>query len=82
MDLSNPHNLSVLPPDPAGLRFGIRVTMAPTDPMRSLLGGNWHKEHWYASRNERDDALQEIGKRHAYSRIGDTPSIRLAAIER
>ena len=82
MDLSNRHNLRSPPPAVAALRFGIRVTMSASDPMRSLLGTDWHTEHWFASRKERDEAREEIGKRHAYSRIGDTPSIRLESIER
>ena len=82
MDLSNPHNLSSPQPAVAAFQFGIRVTMSARDPMRSLLGTDWHTEHWFASREERDEARKEMGKRHAYSRIGDTPSIRLEAIER
>jgi len=82
MDLSNQHNLSRPQPDPDSLRFGIRVTMPASDPLRGLLGSDWHKEHWFASAADRDEALLEMGKRHAYSRIGDTPSIRLEPIDR
>ncbi len=82
MDLSNAHNLHHPPPEPADLRFGIRVTMPPQDPLRRVLGNDWHQEHWFATRDERDDALREMGKRHAFSRIGDTPSILLAPLER
>ena len=82
MDLSNRHNLRGPPPAGATLRFGIRVTMPASDPLRSLLGNDWHKEHWFAARADRDEALAEMGKRHAYSRIGDTPSIRLESIDR
>lgn len=82
MDLSNRHNLRGPPPAVAALRFGIRVTMPASDPLRSLLGKDWHTEHWFASRLERDEAREEMGRRHAYSRIGDTPSIRLESIER
>jgi hypothetical protein len=82
MELSNRHNLRSTPPDLADLRFGIRVTMSAQDPLRSLLGSDWRKEHWFAQREERDAARDEMGKRHAFSRIGDTPSIRLESIER
>jgi hypothetical protein len=82
MDLSNRHNLRDPQPDPAALRYGIRVTMPSSDPLRGLLGNDWHNEHWYASREERDDALEEMGKRHAFSRIGDAPSIRLEPLDR
>lgn len=82
MDLSNRHNLRGPQLDPGTLRFGIRVTMLASDPMRGLLGNEWHKEHWFASSTERDEALLEMGKRHAYSRIGDAPSIRLEPLDR
>ncbi len=82
MELSNRHNLRQLPPEPTALHFGIRVTMPALDPLRQVLGNDWHTEHWYASAAERDAALVEIGKRHAYSRIGDRPSIRLETLER
>jgi hypothetical protein len=82
MDLSNRHNLRSPQTDPVGLRYGIRVTMPPNDPLRSVLGNDWHSEHWYASAAERDEALLEMGKRHAYNRIGDAPSIRLERLDR
>ncbi len=82
MDVSNRQNLRGPPQDAAALRFGVRVTMPASDPMRGLLGKDWHKEHWFTSPAERDEALAEMGKRHAFSRIGDAPSIRLEAIER
>ena len=82
MEQSNPHNLRSPPPAPTTLRFGIRVTMPAGDPLRSVLGDNWHKEHWFATRDERDATLRDMASRHAFSRIGDTPSIRLEPLER
>ncbi|MEQ1803645.1 MAG: hypothetical protein ABL989_17095 [Gammaproteobacteria bacterium] len=82
MELSNPHNLRTPPPEAVALRFGIRVTMPPLDPLRRVLGNDWHKEHWFPTREERDSTLAEMARRHNFSRIGDTPSIRLDAIER
>lgn len=82
MEQSNPHNLRHLPPEPATLRYGIRVTMPPNDPLRRVLGHDWHAEHWFATREERDEMLQDMASRHAFSRIGDAPSIRLESIER
>ena len=82
MELSNPHNLHAQKPEPSIRRFGIRVTMPASDPLRHVLGNNWHQEHWFATRDERDAALADMGKRHAYSRIGDSPSIVLESIER
>jgi hypothetical protein len=82
VELSNRHNLRSTPPDAGTLRFGIRVTMPARDSLRAVLGNDWQKEHWFASREERDKALADMGQRHAYSRIGDTPSIVLTSIER
>lgn len=82
MDTSNPHNLNRPLPVPAERRFGVRVTMPARDPLRRVLGDDWHREHWFATPGERDEALRELGKRHPFNRPGDLPSIRLEAIER
>lgn len=82
MDISNQHNLRRPQAGPEAQHFGIRVTMPAGDPLRRVLGEDWHREHWYATRDERDAAILDMGQRHAYSRIGDTPSIRLEPIER
>ena len=82
MEFSIRHNLRGAPADAGSQRFGIRVVMPARDPLRAVLGNDWHKEHWFASREERDRALVDMGQRHAYSRIGDTPSIVLTSIER
>ena len=74
--------LRALLPDPSVLRFGVRVTMPASDPLRRVLGNDWQQEHWFATRDERNAALEEMGKRHTYSRIGDAPSILLKSIER
>lgn len=82
MDISNQHNLRHPPPPLQALRFGIRVSMPPGDTFRLVLGSDWQQEHWFATAAERDAALAEMGRRHAFSRIGDTPSILLQPIER
>ena len=82
MDISNAHNLAQALPEDATRRFGIRVTLPASDPVQRLLDANWRKEHWFASREERDAALQDMASRHAYSRRGDLPTPLLAAIER
>jgi len=63
-------------------RFGIRVSAPPGDPFTRLVGRDWHSFHWFATREERDRAMQEMGARHRYSRIGDVPSIVLEPVER
>jgi hypothetical protein len=62
--------------------FGIRVSLVPGEPFSRLLGADWSKEHWYASRAERDRALQDMASEHLYSRRGDRPSQRFEPIER
>jgi hypothetical protein len=82
MDISNPHNLLATRPPASEHRFGIRVGLPAADPLRDVLGADWQREHWFASAGERDAALHEMARRHPFSRNGDTPSIRLEAIQR
>ncbi|MBM4221171.1 MAG: hypothetical protein FJ170_04400 [Gammaproteobacteria bacterium] len=82
MDISNPHNLLAARLPDSELKFGIRVGLPAADPLRDVLGADWYREHWFATAGERDAALGEMARRHPFSRIGDTPSIRLEAIRR
>lgn len=82
MDISNQHNLLVPRLPDSALTFGVRVGLPADDPLRDVLGADWHREHWFATAAERDIALREMARRHPFSRIGDTPSIRLDAIQR
>lgn len=65
-------------------RFGIRITMPPTDPMRAphLLGEDWEAFRWFETEEERDDAFEDMNRRIEYYRIGDYPSHILTKIER
>jgi hypothetical protein len=80
MEISQPHNATGNPPREKP--FGIRVSAPSADPFTRLVGKDWHTFHWFATREERDCALQEMGARHRYSRLGDAPSIVLEPIER
>lgn len=80
VEISQPNNATQQPD--LERRFGIRVSAPPEDPFTQLVGKDWHTFHWYVTREERDRALQEMGARHRYSRIGDVPSIVLEPIER
>jgi hypothetical protein len=80
MGISNAHNLrspSVESPRP----YGLRVSLPSGDPMRKLLGPEWHHLHWYATALERDADLVEMGRRHEYSRASDAPSLHFEKIE-
>jgi hypothetical protein len=81
MLLSNAHNLP-RPVTDEPKPYGIRVSLRVDDPMRRLLGADWHRFHWYATVLERDRALAEMGRKHEYSRPGDQPAIELKKVEK
>ena len=57
MAICHEHNLRE--PLPQKKPYGIRVTMPASDPLRNLVGGDWEKLHWFATRAERDAALAQ-----------------------
>ncbi|NDD74418.1 MAG: hypothetical protein EBZ40_05490 [Gammaproteobacteria bacterium] len=61
--------------------YGLRVSLLPTDPMRKLLGEDWHRTHWYATAEERDAALREMSRKHEYSRPGDKPALQFEPLD-
>lgn len=77
--LSNAHNLRSLPNDVKP--YGVRLSLRPGDPFRKLLGQEWSRTHWYASAQERDQALADMSRRHDYSRAGDVPALRFEKVE-
>ena len=50
-------------------------------PLRNLLGSDWTKEHWYASRTERESALEQMSGRYLYFRPGDSPSLEFERLD-
>ncbi len=44
----NPQNLRA-PPNERLQPFGVRVSLPAADPLRKLLGPQWHRLHWYAT---------------------------------
>lgn len=81
MSLCQAHNLRA-PPTQAPRPYGLRISLGESDPFRTLLGAEWHRIHWYASRAERDAALVEMSRKHEYSRPGDRPALVFERIER
>jgi hypothetical protein len=79
MSISHEHNLRA--PLPQRRPYGLRVRMRRSDPMRSLLGDGWQKEHWFATAAERDCALAEMSGRYLYFRPGDAPSLEYEKID-
>jgi hypothetical protein len=80
MEICHPHNLSK--PLDMPKPYGIRVSMRPSDTFARLLGSGWHREHWYATREERDAALKDMAGEHVYSRAGDKPTLVFESVEK
>nr|WP_298719902.1 hypothetical protein [uncultured Steroidobacter sp.] len=80
MPIAHEHNLAR--PLPRDCQFGIRVKLRSTDPFKNLVGGDWTREHWYATRDERDRMLKEMSGRYLYFRPGDRPTLEFEKIER
>ena len=81
MGISQPQNLRA-PPNERLQPFGVRVSLPVGDPMRKLLGPQWHRLHWYATPEERDAAIAEMSRRHEYSRATDLPSLVFEKVEK
>ncbi len=80
MPICHPHNLAE--PLPEQRPFGIRVKLRGSDPFRNLVGGDWSKEHWFATREERDSALKEMSEKYIYFRPGDKPALNFETMDR
>jgi hypothetical protein len=81
MGISQSQNLRV-PPNERLQPFGVRVSLPLGDPMRKLLGPQWHRLHWYATPSERDAAIAQMSRRHEYSRATDVPSLVFEKVEK
>ena len=62
--------------------YGIRVRLKRGDPFAKLLGTDWQKTHWYFTAEERDRVLEEMSRKHEYSRIGDQPALVFEKVEK
>lgn len=81
MGISQAHNLRA-PPVEKLRPYGVRVSLPPGDPFRKLLGPEWNRIHWYATPGERDAALEDMSRRHEYSRSGDRPALSFEKVEK
>lgn len=61
--------------------YGIRVRLKPGDPFARLLGTDWQKTHWFFTAAERDCVMEDMARKHEYSRIGDQPSLVFEKVE-
>jgi hypothetical protein len=80
MPIAHEHNLDH--PVAANCPFGIRVKLRSTDPFKNLIGQSWTKEHWYATREERDQMLREMSGRYVYFRPGDKPTLEYEKVDK
>lgn len=78
--IANPQNL--LHPITHGPRpYGVRLSLRPGDPFSKIMGADWNRIHWFSTAGERDAALQDMSRRHEYSRIGDKPALQFEKVE-
>ena len=61
--------------------YGIRVRLRPGDPFAKLVGAEWQKTHWFFTAAERDRTLEDMSRKHEYSRIGDQPALVFEKVE-
>ncbi|CAN5230995.1 hypothetical protein BH24PSE2_BH24PSE2_17940 [soil metagenome] len=81
MYVCHAHNL-VVPQEEKPLHYGIRISLPLDDPFIPVLGADWERLHWYATPEERDEALEEKSSLHLYSRRGDWPRLVFETVER
>ncbi len=79
MKICHDHNLTA--PLPLDRPYGIRVTLQPGDSFLSVIGSDWERLHWFATIDERDQALADMRTEHLYSRRGDQPTTAFQAIQ-
>jgi hypothetical protein len=79
MPICHEHNLRL--PLSGTRPYGIRVRLRGGDPFSKLVGDEWTREHWYASRAERDAALAAMSGRYVYFRPGDAPTLDYETVD-
>lgn len=80
-DACHEHNRSR--PLPGGPRnWGVRLSLPEGDPMRTLLGDDWHQYHWFTSEAEREAKLEQLRSQFVYYRKGDQPSFIVERVNR
>lgn len=80
MDICDRHNLNREPA--ADRRFGVRVRLAPGDPLKRLIGSDFERVRWFDSQTERDRAMADMASEHLYSRRGDRPTLVFEPVDR
>ena len=81
MGIANSQNLVRTPPV-LPRPYGIRVRLRTGDPFAKLLGVDWQKTHWFYTAADRDRVLEDMSRRHEYSRIVDQPALVFEKVEK
>lgn len=81
MDYCHEHNRR------AGLRarsgpYGLRISLPEGDPMRNLLGEDWHEYQWFRTHADREERLEELKGQFMYYRQGDRPTFVVEPVDR
>ena len=80
MGIANSQNMiRAIPQSPKP--YGVRVRLKQGDPFSKLLGADWQTTHWFYTVSDRDKALEEMARRHEFSRIGDDPALVFEKVE-
>jgi len=79
MSIANEQNLRQ--PIAQSRPYGLRLRPRRNDPFRHLVGDDWQREHWFATREERDAALVQMSGRYLYFRPGDAPTLDFEKID-
>ncbi len=80
-DACHAHNRSrPLPGTPKA--WGLRLSLPEHDPMRVLLGEDWHEYQWFAAEDARDAKLEQLRRQFVYYRKGDRPSFIIERVNR
>lgn len=80
-DTCHEHNRNGLLPH-APKTWGIRLSLPENDPMRPILGQDWHEYHWFATEALRESKLEQLRRQFIYYRKGDRPSFIIERVNR
>lgn len=70
-------------PVPAGPKvWGIRLSLPAEDPMRPILGPDWHEYQWFASEAAREAKIEALRRQFVYYREGDRPAFVIERVNR
>jgi len=62
-------------------RFGLRLSLPPGDPMRKVLGDDWHQYQWFGTERAREAKAAELTGQFLYYRRGDRPTFLIERVE-